>query len=374
MAYTERYVTTSATGFGGGTSEGDSWTLDQAYANQAAGTRINVKAGSYILVSTLTANISGTITDPIVWRGYKTTPGDMDGKPTSTAVPSTDIPLLSVSGDNIYILTDGDYQKHANFAFTGAYNKPAHFCRTRFALWENCQWEHTGTSYQAIDLIYGANNTFVGCSFRLTNTSSTSNAVATNYNTFIGCYFANADTDQRVVYATNSLNLFNCIISTGSEAVYNNSGFGILNYIGNTIYNTTNGFEHRNGQQAIVMNNLFHTCTNAITTIGSTFTDMSPWVINNAYYNVTNQLSSDINADTGQSYAITESSDPLVDPANDDFSLADGASSIGAAYPYQFIHADTRQYADVGAGQRDGSAGSGGAGFKRITFNGGMTG
>jgi hypothetical protein len=127
MAYTERYVTTSATGFGGGTSEGDSWTLDQAYANQAAGTRINVKAGSYILVSTLTANISGTITDPIVWRGYKTTPGDMDGKPTSTAVPSTDIPLLSVSGDNIYILTDGDYQKHANFAFTGAYNKPAHF-------------------------------------------------------------------------------------------------------------------------------------------------------------------------------------------------------------------------------------------------------
>jgi hypothetical protein len=224
-------------------------------------------------------------------------------------------------------------------------------------LWENCQWEHTGTSYQAIDLIYGANNTFVGCSFRLTNTGSTSNAVATNYNTFIGCYFANADTDQRVVYATNSLNLFNCIVSTGSEGVYNNSGFGILNYIGNTIYNTTNGFEHRNGQQAIVMNNLFHSCTNAITTIGSTFTDMSPWAINNAYYNVTNQLSSDINADTGQSYAITESSDPLVDPANDDFSLADGASSIGAAYPYQFIHADTRQYADVGAGQRDGSGG-----------------
>lgn len=374
MAYTERYVTTSATGFGGGTSEGDSWTLDQAYANQAAGTRINVKAGTYIITSTLTANISGTITSPIVWRGYKTTPGDQDGKPTSTAVPSTDIPLLSISGDNIYVLTDGDYQRHSNFSWAGAYNKPAHYCRTRYSLWENCQWTYTGTgSYQAMDAQYGLYNTYLGCSFRMTNTGSAGNAVSTSHNTFLGCYFANADTDAQIIYGTNSLNILNCIISTGAKAVYNNSGTGVVNYIGNTVYNCTNGFELRTGQQATVCNNLFHTCTNAITSLSAAFADMSPWAVNNSYFNCTNQISSYINADTGQSYAITESADPLVDPANDDFSLADGASSIGAAYPYQFIYADTRQYADVGAGQRDGSGGSGG-GFRRITLSGGFAG
>ena len=372
MAFTERYVTTSATGFGGGTSEFDSWTLDQAYANQAAGTRINVKAGTYSLVSTLTANISGSTADPIVWRGYKTTPGDQDGKPTSTAVAGTDIPLLSVSGDNIYVLTDGDYQRHSNFAFTGAYNKPAHYCRTRHSLWENCQWTYTGTSsYQAMDAQYGLYNTYLGCSFRVTNTGSAGNAVTTSFNNFVGCYFANADTDAQIIYGINNLNIINCIISTGLKGIYNNSSTAILNYIGNTLYNTTEGIQLRNGQQASILNNLFHSCTNGISTLSSGFTDMSPWAVNNSFYNVTNQLSSYINADTGQSYAITESSDPLVDPANDDFTLADGASSIGAAYPYQFIYADTRQYLDVGALQKE--AGSGG-GFRRITLSGGFAG
>ena len=375
MAFTERYVTTSATGFGGGTSESDSWSIDQAYAGQSAGTRINVQSGTYNIASTLQANISGTATSPIVWRGYKTTPGDLDGKPTSTAVPGTDCPLLSVTGGSVYLKNDGDHQRLENMAYEADDTYPA-YVATKYSMWRNCQWSYTGTgSAAAMSGLYSSFCTFIGCSFRVTNASGTGNALETGHNTFIGCFFERAAQNQQIIYATGNLTLLNCILDTGSKALYTNGSGTTITLAGNTIYNISgDGFALRDGQTMTVLNNLFHTVGDCVTGLASSYSGLLPIVMNNSYYNISgSQMGTPIHADTGQQFAITESSDPLEDPSNNDFSLKDGASSIGAAYPYQFIAADQRQYKDVGAGQRDGGSGGGG-GFRRLTFNGGMTG
>ncbi|MCB9849128.1 MAG: right-handed parallel beta-helix repeat-containing protein [Phycisphaerales bacterium] len=75
MAFTEKYVTNSASGGGDG-SVGDPWTLDEAAANASAGDRVNVLTGTYIRSATLEPANDGTRDGPVVWRGYTTTPGD----------------------------------------------------------------------------------------------------------------------------------------------------------------------------------------------------------------------------------------------------------------------------------------------------------
>lgn len=78
MAITEKYVTADAEGGGDGSLE-TPWTLTEALAAAAPGDRINIKKGTYSRSpgseeETLTNN--GTVTSPIILRGYNTTPGD----------------------------------------------------------------------------------------------------------------------------------------------------------------------------------------------------------------------------------------------------------------------------------------------------------
>src|SRR3954447_7437305 len=90
MAWTERYVRSDAAGGGDGTTNTNSgangaWTLAEAVANEAAGMRINVRAGTYASTTTSrTFAAAGTTTAPIWWRGFNSTPGDIDSDPTLT--------------------------------------------------------------------------------------------------------------------------------------------------------------------------------------------------------------------------------------------------------------------------------------------------
>src|SRR5512138_3864162 len=103
MAWTERYVRSDAAGGGDGTTDAasganGSWTLAEAITNEAAGMRINIKAGTYTNTTTdRTFAAVGTTTAPIWLRGYKATAGDMDGESTSHGafIDATEIPYLS---------------------------------------------------------------------------------------------------------------------------------------------------------------------------------------------------------------------------------------------------------------------------------------
>lgn len=98
MAFTERYVSVAGGGAHDGTSEANAWTLAEGITNEAAGQRVNVKAGTYTnTTNDRTLAATGLTTAPIWWRGYKTAIGDMDGADTShgTFMAGTEIPALS---------------------------------------------------------------------------------------------------------------------------------------------------------------------------------------------------------------------------------------------------------------------------------------
>ena len=78
MAYTERYVTSAAAGGGDGSS-GSPWTLAEAFTNAAGGDRVNIQSdGAYTVSSGSASTSAGSVTAPIVWRGYNSTIGDLD--------------------------------------------------------------------------------------------------------------------------------------------------------------------------------------------------------------------------------------------------------------------------------------------------------
>lgn len=74
-ASVNRYVTTSATGSGDGTTEGTAWTWQQAFANSSAGQTVWVKAGNYGNIN-ISISKNGTTNSPIKFIGYKNTIGD----------------------------------------------------------------------------------------------------------------------------------------------------------------------------------------------------------------------------------------------------------------------------------------------------------
>ena len=71
-----RYVTTSASGGGNGLSEGNAWTLTQAFDNAEQGQTIWIKAGNYGSI-TKTISKKGQMNSPIKFIGYKSVIGDI---------------------------------------------------------------------------------------------------------------------------------------------------------------------------------------------------------------------------------------------------------------------------------------------------------
>lgn len=98
-AFVEKYVTDSASGGDG--SIGSPWTYTEAFANAVAGERVNIKKGTYS-VGALTQTNAGTGWKDglIVFRGYNSTIGDLDGtgRKTNTELDTTDFPDITVTG------------------------------------------------------------------------------------------------------------------------------------------------------------------------------------------------------------------------------------------------------------------------------------
>ena len=116
MAFNEKYVADTATGGGTGTLA-DPWTWDEAVSNCAAGDRINVKAGTYVSSGTSTTAYGGQ-QDVICWRGYTTTPGDLDGKKLDGLVGGVDMPTTSFTTGNSFL--KGHYNAVFHLEFTNS--------------------------------------------------------------------------------------------------------------------------------------------------------------------------------------------------------------------------------------------------------------
>ena len=138
------YVTANGSQHNSGTSESGSWSLSHAVANARAGDVIYIKAGEYRDVN-LTMHNSGTADRPIIFLGYKDTPGDIDvsqqdllGSETrgrrgttrlaggaefdyKSSIRPAQMPLLrkSYKKNDIAIRIEGDFIEIQNLAISG---------------------------------------------------------------------------------------------------------------------------------------------------------------------------------------------------------------------------------------------------------------
>jgi hypothetical protein len=107
-----KYVTATASGSGDG-SLANPWTLSQAMSGALGGDIINIQQGNYSAVTTtLTCSLNSSPSMPIIFRGYKTTPGDgylgrnADGTLITTnfpTIPMTGSGRFTFSGSNVIL-------------------------------------------------------------------------------------------------------------------------------------------------------------------------------------------------------------------------------------------------------------------------------
>jgi len=116
MEYTERYVTSGASGGDG--SSGSPWTLAEALTNAVAGDRVNVQSDAGYSLGADTVTNSGTAINYVVFRGYDSTIGDLDnlGRNADTSLNVTGFPVITLTGS----LTPAAFVIFQNLYITGA--------------------------------------------------------------------------------------------------------------------------------------------------------------------------------------------------------------------------------------------------------------
>jgi hypothetical protein len=348
MAFNEKYVTVAGGGLHDGSSEANAWTLAEGHANCAAGDRINVKAGTYTLTSALYTSKSGTEALPLAWRGYKTTIGDRDNE-TTRQVAGTDIPKIVTNSNSGYFGFLGNYIKMSRMAFeSNTFYRPALYYRWGSGCVFHCQFLSTGGhSGGAIVVSNGSRQILAFCEVEDTHSTVTASGINIgNHCQIIGNTFRVASpTATCISAASHYVNIINnlCIGGGASCVMSGNSGVQ-RNVTNNTFVGSSTGLSI-SGSNIFIANNLFANTTNGI----SAAADCENLIHSNAFYNTTTEYTSTINPNTGIFNSVTETADPFVDAANNDYALKADALSAGAASPAKIPLFFTQNNADIGA-------------------------
>ena len=380
MAITDKYVSPTATGSGDGSSEASPWTLAQAVSSMASGQRVNIKKGTYTLTSVLNPSANGVAYRPILWRGYDTTPGDLDDKLTSqiSGTLSDAMPVIETS-NSYYVLLDSDVTNLIGLCFKNTSgNRPAIYDRCQMSWRKNCIFiqDASNSTQPAIQIDGGAYRTFMNCEFRAKGDASNSSRYAvrmTQFNVdFHYCYFnangVSSATTNGLVEMYNRFHVFNkCVFDGGStqikaniesftaiDCVFHNAGDDSINVTGNTSL----GSSYANGIS--VVNCYFSEVG------GYAIGNPSPGslglatsgigVFNNAYYNVTSKF--EHMPDTQEYDEIADTSAPFEDASAGDFALVSGSNAKGYGLGSQ-IQLASKSHIDVGAMQAEASGGGG---------------
>ncbi len=317
-------------------------------------TRINIKAATYAQTTTsIQPQIFGSAVLGLIWRGYKTTPGDQDTN--NVPVLGTDIPSLTFTSG---VITGwAGHNKMMNLgisAATGAGTGALINSSGTAITWENCILTHGNANAGAypLNVSAGAGSSLVGCYISATTTAA-----------------------QCINAANSSLSVTGCIINGGIVGFLTSSGvtlFGNVLYgqagdaakftggtshslINNSVYSPVgNGFNFTAipSSGAVIINNYFSTVNqaakSAINNTTGTNTDLI-LCIANAYFNCTANITG-----VTENFSIldngTLASEAFKTPASQDFTLLPVGWGIG--YPGKFENTSAfRGYLDVGAVQ-----------------------
>lgn len=354
MAFVEKYVTVSGGGLHDGSSEANAWTLDEAYANYAAGDRVNIKAGTYTITQSMIAWTNGTSQSaPISLRGYKTTIGDMDEKPTSQIVAGTDIPEIQITNVSYYIQFNiANYCSIENISFKATVDRPAVYTGGIANIYKRCRFISTVRTAGTNPVISTVerNQQFIDCYFQ--GSGSGNQRITKSSYIFISCVFEDFNSIECEQF---NVRFSSCVFKdfTGNAIIFKGSQNGLIPIDGCTFYNITGDAVSVTTSNSplysylTIRNNVFHTIggdalKNFSTSEHQLVSD------NNLFYNVTGSSF----ANDGFSMSrneLLDTSDPFTDAAGGDYSLVSGSNGYNAAQPSFFAGQDYGSRRDIGA-------------------------
>jgi hypothetical protein len=345
-------VTVAGDGAHDGTSEANAWTLAEAIAAApGAGTRINIKAGTYANTTTNRAlSLTGTTTAPVWWRGYNTTIGDIDSNPALTK------PVISFTTGSL--TTGGAHQYITNLDITGTPTARLVNVTGSSLRFDRCRMENTNAASgsHAVSNQTSSSHVFSRCSFKATS-SATRIFLNGSGADMLGCVFIGGGVGLE---SSGQIRVIGCVFracgSHGIQAITTgtlvtivsctfrgNGGDGIrfdvlpatYNLVANCLFISNGGYGINNNTGAN---------SNVVMRLG------------NAFYNNTSGTEFAF-GDSPSLSEITESGDPHV--SSTDLSLISGALSKGSGEPGLFENESYTSYLDRGAVQRQESGGGG---------------
>ena len=370
MAITDKYVSATATGSGDGSSEASPWTLAQAVSSMASGQRVNIKKGTYALSSSLDPSTNGVAYRPILWRGYDTTPGDLDDKLSEniTGTLSDSMPVIETNGNSVIL--DADFHNLIGLCFKNTVgNRPALYDRSKYGWRKNCKFlqDYSNSTNAAIDIGQDDHRTYLNCEFAAKGDANNSNdyaaKVARYGMQFHFCYFhangVSSSSTNSLVSNTQRFNVFNkCVFEGGStqlqtgstdvtviDCVFHNAGADAIQVTGGSAnqYNGSN-----------IVNCTFSEVTDYA--IGNTSTSLAYansgiGVFNNAYYDVANKFEN--MPDTQEYDDVSDTASPFEDAAAGNFAIKSDSNAYSLGLGHH-ITLDSENFSDPSPAQNAG--------------------
>ena len=284
----------------GGTADGITWVvrvggaLTAAYGLASAGLftsmRVNIKSGTYSSLSALT-NYTGAAINPVVYRGYTTTPGDLDvtSRNTDGTLNTTGMPLFNACA----IWTPGVFCTYHNLSFTGALST-ALISSTSLDNWSivNCKLVNSQNNSAARTIVCDNSFNAINCDFECSGAAHDDVVVAGTNCNIIGCRFKGVaavwllQIDYGIVidcvfHGNSTINgiQFLIVTTTTFVPVFQN----------NTFYNLVDAIEIANAASVnfyISINNHITGCTKYLDNPYSATSDAGYIEVNNRYRNV----------------------------------------------------------------------------------------
>jgi len=330
-----------------------SQTVDQS-------TRVNVKAGTYANTTTARAfAAAGTTAFPIWWRGYYSSPGDLDDGTHARDIGGLEgiyLPLFTFSTGQM--TAAGSYQLLSNIGITsqcvtsgGAFSVSGTYVKCVRIRVENTQAHANARAFSSagIDL--------VGCRFKATRTADACVRV-TGTARIYGCHVIGGIIG--VTTASCSLFVNGSIVESFSTTGINFGGSSYAAFLLNsTVYcpslDATNGvwLGGITTGTAFIGNSIIGGCTNGINATAATFV---PAIMRVHFCNCTNNLVNitelaDVTADLGVALLLFDNdTNPFPLTTNGSLPLlTSGSLEVGAVYTIT-TYVSNDDFTNVGAG------------------------
>ncbi len=353
MAITEHYVTSTGTDtYANSTNIATPCSLTTALATAAAGDRINVKVGTYGRTTTADAMTNdGTITSPIIVRGYSSSIGDgyLGRTNGNGALITTNMPTITYTTGRLSATTDL-FVIWETLNITGAPSQAILSVGSDSAA-RACAVTNSSTNASAVGLAVSARGVGFNCDVNLTGASGGSSGASLSgaSGTIDSCRISVVSNVPAILISSSNRACFNTIFTSGGIGISMNSTSGAPYIRNNTIYGCTgDGINIITATTTLqhIMGNMITDCTgdgiDMVSTSNGAFTANNRTRDNaNGYNNAGDWITATSYGDVASGTTGT-SADDYVNPGTD-FSLLHTSASTNANQPL---------YASIGALQR----------------------